>query len=113
MSGREGGKKKPLKAPKKDGKVRIFQCLLFYCPHRVILVGIGRGRRKVQAATEGAAEEARRDEGEGGWQGSPGDWRHQKVWQEVITFPGCDLVTFSSAARARIHLTFLLIPNLL
>jgi Translation machinery associated TMA7 len=24
MSGREGGKKKPLKAPKKDGKVRRY-----------------------------------------------------------------------------------------
>ena len=31
MSGREGGKKKPLKAPKKDGKVRRINFNIFYC----------------------------------------------------------------------------------
>lgn len=30
MSGREGGKKKPLKAPKKDGKVRDFRSVSFF-----------------------------------------------------------------------------------
>lgn len=43
MSGREGGKKKPLKQPKKDGKVRKPTRLKFLlCFNRVIFI-VGHG----------------------------------------------------------------------
>merc|ERR1712113_1140524 len=69
MSGREGGKKKPLKAPKKEAKELDDEDKAF------------RDKQREEKKTDGRNEE------ESSRERSSHKWWHQKVWQEITKNP--------------------------
>ena len=94
MSGREGGKKKPLKAPKKQGgdldeddKVRMKNTGAV--DQYLLISSTG-----IPSQAERRAEEAEGDASEGCREGAPGGRWHQEVWKEIEECVGIKLLQY-------------------
>ena len=85
MSGREGGKKKPLKAPKKDSKDLDEDDMAHKVRKAVYLVTeiFTHRANSILGQAEGAAEGLGGCQGSGREEGSTGRWWHQEVRQEI------------------------------
>ena len=115
MSGREGGKKKPLKAPKKQGgdlddddKVRMKNTS---CVEQYLWIS----STGIPSQAERRAEEAEGDASEGCRQGAPGGRWDQEVWKEIeecVTKPSCFNIALTDCSPCLEQFTLIVLNNL-